>query len=121
MKRPRQTGEGKLGCVLWLIVIAALALALSRVIPVKIASARLEDFMVEQAKFTERMNKSQMEKAIYDHALFLELPVDKKNVSVSMGGGRVRMNVQYTVPIDFVVYTWNWDIEHDVDRNVYYF
>ena len=121
MRRRHQTGDSKLGCVLWLIVIVALAVVLSRIIPVKIASSKLEDYMVEQAKFTERTTQAKMETAIYNHAIFLELPVDKKDIEVEWGGGRVRLHVHYTVPVDFMVYTYNWDFNHDVDRNVYYF
>ena len=44
-------GEGKIGCILWTALVVVGGLIAWKAIPVKIAAAELQDFMVEQAKF----------------------------------------------------------------------
>jgi hypothetical protein len=115
---PRQ-GQGKLGCVLWLLLLLAFVMVCYKVIPVKIRSAELYDFMEEQAMFAGRTKVEELKKRILDRARDLDLPLDKKGLTVERRGGRVRMKAIYTVPIEFPGYTYNWKFEQVLDRPVF--
>ena len=115
---PRR-GEGKLGCVIWLLVLAAFVMIALKIIPIKLASAQLYDFMEEQAMFAGRRKPADLKKAILHRAKELELPVNEKNVKVERLGGRIRIRASYTVPVEFPGYTYNWHFEHYVDRPVF--
>lgn len=120
-RRLGERGEGNLGCILWLIILA-LAIGFAwKAVPVKIASAQLYDYMVEQAKFAHNAKPDRIKQRILHKARELELPLDAKNLRVERVGDRMRMHAEYTVPVEYPGYTWNWKFEHDVDRGIYYF
>ena len=120
MKRsgPRP-GEGRLGCIIWLLVLAAFALVCFKAIPVKIKSAELYDYMEEQAKFAGSTSSEILRQRIIKRAGDLGLPVKPKDVMVERAGGRIRMTVSYTVLLEFPAYTYRWSFTHEVDRPIF--
>ena len=120
MRLRRQAGEGIAGCVVWLVILGIGALILVKVVPIKVASAELEDFMVELARNAgRRTTAAGVEKAILDKAIKLGLPVTKKDIKVHLSGGRIVMKCKYSVPVDLIVHTYQWEFEHDVNRPVF--
>jgi len=118
-RRRSEAGDSKIGCILWALVVAVGVLIGWKMIPVKIATAELEDFMVEQAKWASGYPPEAIQKAIVQKAQELELPVDLKQVTVSKAGGRIRMRASYDVPLEFPGYTYDWHFDQDVDRPIY--
>ena len=120
MARMRSSlGEGKIGCIIWLLALIAVVGIAAKLIPVKIRSAELYDFMEEQAMFAGRRGPEQLKKSILNRAEELELPLTKKNLSIKRTGGRIRMRATYTVPVEFPGYTYHWKFEHVIDRPVF--
>lgn len=117
----RQSGEGKLGCIFWLLLLAAASLVAYKMIPVKVQSAQLHDFMVEQARFSYSRGAGQIKKAILQRARELDLPLTDKQLRVRKDRGHIRMEAQYTVPIEFPGYTYEWEFQHQVDRPIFVF
>ena len=81
----------------------------------------LEQFMVRQAERASlqmRDTEKRLKSNIMAQADELDLPLDKDNLEVTRSGARIRIRASYTVPINLVVTTWEWKIEHRVDRNV---
>lgn len=118
-RHPNRHGQGKLGCVLWLLLLLAFVSVCYKVIPVKIRSAELYDFMEEQAMFAGRATAEDLKKRILERAEDLELPLTKKGLMVERRSGRIRMKATYTVPIEFPGYTYHWKFEQVVDRPVF--
>jgi hypothetical protein len=115
----RQAGEGVLGCVVWLVIAGIAALIVVKMVPVKMASSELYDFMVEQAKFAGRRTTSEgVKKAIHEKAVKLGLPVTAKDVSVSLTGGRIVVRCALVVPVDLVFDTDVWGFDDRVARPV---
>lgn len=122
MTRSRaQAGDGKVGCILWALVVALGALIAWKTIPVKIASSELYDFMVEQAKFGARLSPERVKRLIVERADDLDLPLDAKNVSVNKTYGRVRMRAYFVVPLEFPGYVYDWEFDLEVDRPIFVF
>jgi len=66
-----------------------------------------------------RTTAAGVEKAILDKAIKLGLPVTKKDIKVHLSGGRIVMKCKYSVPVDLIVHTYQWEFEHDVNRPVF--
>ncbi len=117
----RQRGEGKLGCVVWLLIGLAVITFGWKTIPIKTSSSRLTDFMVEQSKFAARSSNQQISARILNKANELDLPVTTKGITVRKTSARVEMRCKYTVPVEFPFYTWNWNFDLHVERAVFQF
>lgn len=118
-RRLVQTGEGRLGCILWLSLVLLFALVAWKVVPIKIKSSELKSYMEEQAKFAYRASPEALKKRILAKARELELPVDPKRVKVERRGPRIVLKCSYTVPVEFPFYTYMWKFDHLVDRPVF--
>lgn len=122
MTRSRgQAGDGKLGCILWSLLVIVGGLIAFKTIPVKIASSELYDFMVEQAKFAANVRPEALEKRIVQKGMELKLPIDPKNVTAQRYGDNIRMRAVFTVPLEFPGYTHEWHFDLQVDRAIYIF
>jgi hypothetical protein len=119
-KRIAERGEGNLGCILWLLVLGLVVLISWKLVPVKVASAELYDFMDEQAKFASvNTTAEDVKKNILQRAAELKLPLDKDHVKVERIGDRILMEAEYTVPVEFPGYTYNWHFHHELDRPIF--
>jgi len=122
MTRSRaQAGDGKVGCIVWTLLVAIGALIAFKTVPVKIASSELYDFMVEQAKWAGSTPPETIKNRIVAKAQELKLPVDPKKVEATRYGDNIRMRAVFTVPVEFPGYTYVWDFDLQVDRPIYIF
>lgn len=119
-RRSSERGEGNLGCVIWTVVLIVGVLIAWKAIPVKVASAELYDHLDELARFAAaRDSEETLKKKILARATELGLPVDKENVTVSKANDRIRMKVSYMVLLEFPGYTYEWNIDHELDRPIF--
>ncbi len=114
-----ESGEGKLGCIFWLLVFAAVFMFGWKTIPLKMDTSRLEDFMIEQTKFAARSSEVKITTRVLNKATSLGLPVTRKDIKVHKTGARVEIHCTFTVPVEFPAYTWDWGFDLDVDRAIY--
>ena len=121
LRKTAQLGEGKLGCIIWLLLAGAFAYVAYQAIPVKMKSAEMEEFMTRQAERAGRAEPEQIKAAVLARAQELGLPIARENVDVSKGGGRVRIACKYEVPVSLFVYTYVWKFDLLVDRPVFIF
>ena len=119
-RRIAERGEGNLGCILWLLVLGIAVLITWKAVPVKVASAELYDYMDELARSVGvNTTSEEVKKAILKRAQDLKLPLDKDHVMVEREGDRIRMRAEYTVPVEFPGYTYNWHFVHELDRPIF--
>jgi hypothetical protein len=119
-RRIAERGEGNLGCIVWLLVLGLAVMISMKAIPVKIASAEMYDYMDEVARSAGvNTTAEDVKKAILARAADLKLPLDKDHVTVTRQGDRLRMRAEYTVPVEFPGYTYNWHFVHELDRPIF--
>jgi hypothetical protein len=106
---------------LWLAALAIAAMVAYKMIPVRIQSAELYDFMVEQAKWAGNQPSDAIKKSIVQRAKELDLPLAADDVRVEKAGDRIRMEAKFTVPVEFPGYTYYWDFHHMIDRSIFIF
>ncbi|MCB1055830.1 MAG: hypothetical protein KDD11_10010 [Acidobacteria bacterium] len=109
------------GCLLWAVVLAVALMIAWKAVPVKVASAKLYDYMEEIARFPGKRSEANIKKAILAQADELELPVEPEDVEVQLSRDKIKMKVEYTVPLEFPGYTYDWHFEHVVDRPIFIF
>lgn len=119
-RRTAERGDSKLGCIVWVTLLAIAVLISWKMIPVKVNSAELADYMVDVAQFqSARKPPEELKALILARADELNIPLAKENVTVVRTGDRIRMTVEYTVPVDFPGYTYNWHFRHELDRPIF--
>jgi len=119
--RRSQTGQGKLGCLLWIAGLAIATLVAVKMVPIKVQTAEFDDFMEEQAKWTGHRTGEDIRKVLVGKANELGLPVRDDNVRVELTRERIKIEAAYTVPVEFPGYTYNWNFHQMVDRPVFIF
>lgn len=117
-----QAGEGRIGCIFWLLVLVVGVVIAWEMVPIKMRSAQLYDFMEDQAAIATYSRDSEaIKKRILAKASELDIPLDKDHLEVTRQGDRIRMRATYTIPAEFPGYTYNWNFRHEIDRNLYIF
>ncbi len=118
--KSRERGDSNLGCIVWLLVLVLVGMVLWKVIPVKIHNAELYDYMVELTKFAGNSHVEDIKKKILLKARELELPVTDKQVVIEKTREKIRIRCFYTVPVELPGYTWEMEVDHDIDRPIFY-
>jgi len=121
-RRIAERGEGNLGCILWIVALGLAVLIAFKMVPVKIASSELYDYMdKDMATHAAEVPPDIIAKAIVSKAKELELPLTKDDVHVERVGDNIRMRAVFTVPVEFPGYTYLWHFDHQVNRPIYIF
>jgi hypothetical protein len=116
-----ESGQGKIGCILWFALLGVAVLVGYRMIPVKIATSELYDFMDEQAKWAATTPPEVLKNRIAQKAKELELPLDPQNLTVERYGDSIKMRALFTVPVEFPGYTYDWDFDLQINRAIFIF
>ncbi|MDA8015897.1 MAG: hypothetical protein MPN21_00500 [Thermoanaerobaculia bacterium] len=121
MFRSMARGEGKAGCIVWLLIVAFVGLAAQRIVPAKVAAMQLEDYMEELAMMpaTARQKPDFFVKKIVGRADELRLPVKKEDVTVKKTAKRVVMTVKYTLVVDLLVFEYPMNFDIHLDRQIF--
>jgi hypothetical protein len=101
-----QRGEGKFKAIAITAIIAFLGYSAFKLLPPYIAEYQLADKMQEQARFAvvNRYTEEQIRDTIFKEAQDLDVPIKKEEIKVLASSSVVRISLDYTVPIDLLVY-----------------
>ncbi|MCU0293929.1 MAG: hypothetical protein MUF10_18425 [Thermoanaerobaculaceae bacterium] len=125
MARASERGEGKVGCVIGLIILAIALWVGIKFIPVRVAVASLQDFVEETAQKAGLLREGSQEGDTREKQIIYlitrkadeeRLPVKADNIEVRVNNQRCIIVVKYRVTIDFGFYKYDWNVEHNVDR-----
>jgi hypothetical protein len=118
----RERGEGQFGCLVGLVLLLIAGLIAYKMIPVKVKAADLRETIVDESKSAGQHGDAQIRKQILVKAEQLELPVTDDNIDIKRTGGNIgniRVNVEYTVPVEFPGYTYQWHFHVETDNPVF--
>jgi hypothetical protein len=115
----RERGEGKLGCLVGLILLGLAIFVAWKMIPVKVKAAELRQTVVDEAKSAGTHNDERIRAAILAKAREDNLPVTDENITIVRSAGEITVTVVYTVPIVFPGYTYNWHLEHEAKNPIF--
>lgn len=117
----KRRGEGQLGCIVAALVVAIGGLVAFKAVPAKVKSAEFYDFIIDQSEVSGTVPGEAIRKRILDKAEELDIPLDKKDLIVKKGADRIQVSYKYTLPLEFPGYTYNWVVEKEIDRPIFYF
>lgn len=119
MRRTRGTrGEGRIGCFLWLGVLAVIAYGAYKIIPVKIATSTFYDFMQEEAAFGSIRDPKQLKLELLAKARELNLPIKEENLTIKRTRENITIEAHYEITIEFFDgwKKWIWKEDPVVSR-----
>jgi hypothetical protein len=101
-----QRGASKLTAILYTAFVIFGVFAAVKLLPPYIAQYQLSDKMQEQARFAvvNHYSEEQIRDTIFKEAQDLEVPVQKEDIKVLASASVVRISLDYTVPIDLLIY-----------------
>ncbi len=114
-----QRGESRAGCLLWVLVLLAGGLLAAKVVPVKIATHQLKDFIEDIAERHPRWKQNYALDKIYRRARELELPLKKKEIKIKKNSRQMKVDIIIKVPIDLYFTDFVWKEEIHVDREIF--
>jgi hypothetical protein len=104
--RSHQRGAGKIKAILGTAVLAFAVYAAVKIVPPYAAEYQLADKMQEQARFAvvNRYTDEQIRDNVFKVVQDLEIQVKREAIKVEASQQIVKISVDYTVPIDLLVY-----------------
>jgi hypothetical protein len=101
-----QRGGGTVKAILWSAILIYGAFAAYRIIPAYVAEYQLSDKMQETARFAivNHYSEEQVRDTIFKEVQDLEIPVKKEAIKVVSTQSLVKISLEYTVPVDLLVY-----------------
>ncbi|MBS1840062.1 MAG: DUF4845 domain-containing protein [Acidobacteria bacterium] len=104
-----ERGEGKFKAILVTAILIFLVYAAVKTVPPYVSEYELNDTMQETARFASvtRSGEDQIRATIFKKIEELEIPATKEDVKVTAVNGKVSISVDYTVPIDLMVYKFD--------------
>lgn len=123
LERPARTaerGEGQAQLIGVLTVVAIIGFILFKTLPVYWREQNVKNELADMARkhaigakgfLTEKELENEWKKISNE----FQVPEEAKFTSKRQGG-KVILNVQYTEPINFLVYTYNWEVNAEVSE-----
>ena len=106
-------GAIKIGCILWLAVLALLVHGAYVIIPVKVKTSTFYDFMQEEAAFGSIRDIKQLEKELIAKAKELDVPVNEDNLTIKRTRENILIEAHYSITLEFFSgwkkYVWKFD------------
>lgn len=115
----RERGEGQLGCIIGLIIMAAAIYVAFKLVPVKVAAADLRRTIVDEARSGGSTQDDRIRRSIMSKAEILELPLEDKDLEIIRRRDTIRIEAEYVVPVEFPGYTFNWKHRHTAENPLF--
>ncbi|HVQ35429.1 MAG TPA: hypothetical protein VMT33_05410 [Candidatus Bathyarchaeia archaeon] len=112
MWHDRERGEGRIGLVVALALLGAGIFLGVKIIPVRVNAYEFRDFVQEECRFAaSRNNDSEIYRRIVDKAKSLDIPLDKKNLTLERTGREMIITAKYqqTIDLKFTKYVFKFD------------
>lgn len=107
--RQSERGEGRLGTIFGLTVLAVTVYLAFKVLPVMVNAYAFRDYIEQETRFAALRNKDEeVIRRVIKKAEELDLPVTRKSITVNRTSSHFDIRVAYTIPIETPVYTYNW-------------
>jgi hypothetical protein len=101
-----QRGGGKLKAIAYTAIVVFAVFSVFRLLPPYMAEYQLSDKMQEEARFAvvNHYTEDQIRETIFKEAQNLDVPIKKEEIKVLASQSVVRISLDYTVPVDLLVY-----------------
>lgn len=115
----RERGEGQFGCLIGLVFLAIAAFIAWKLIPVKIHAAEVRQEAIDQCKVAGMREDAKIIYALINRADENKITLSSDNITIKRGQNDVSIDVDYTVPVEFPGYTFNWHFHHHAENPLF--
>lgn len=121
LRKIHERGEGRLGCLFGVILLLVGLLIAYKMIPIKVKAAEIRDVVHDEAKSAGTHRDDRIRKAILDVAVKEGLPITEDNIEIerTVNASQIRVEVKYTVPVEFPGYTYQWNFHHKAENPIF--
>ncbi len=104
-----QRGEGKLKAVIYTVILVVGVYVAFKIVPLYVADYQLKDKMSEQARFAvvNRYSEDKVRDIIFKTVQDLDIPAKREDIKVENTNHGLRISLNYTAPVDFMIYQTN--------------
>ncbi len=104
-----ERGEGKLKAIIYTAIVVFAIYSAIKIVPAYVKNYELQDKMQEQARFAvvNRYPEEKIRDIIFKEVQDLEVPVKREEIKIVSNTGVVKIAMDYTVPIDLLVYRFD--------------
>ena len=104
-----QRGGGTIKAIVWTAILIYGAFVAYKILPAYVAEYQLADKMQEQARYANvnRYSEDQVRDNIFKVVQDLDIPVKREEIKVVANQAMVKIDIEYTVPVDLLVYRLN--------------
>jgi hypothetical protein len=101
-----------------LLVLGTMAFAAFKIVPAYFANYQLQDSMVTEARFAmvNRKAAGDVQDDVWKKVQELGIPAKKDDIVVMSDPGNVQISVNYSVPVDLVVYQYSLQFHPEADN-----
>jgi hypothetical protein len=124
MDRTQQNGErggSKLSFFFAVVVVLILLFVAIKIVPVYFANYQMQDAVETETRFAlsgyPKRSVDDIREEVWRKAQDLGIPAPKDAVRVDVGNGSVAIGLQYSVPIDLLVYQFTLEFNPHADNH----
>lgn len=119
LSRMNQKGEGRMGCVVGILILALASFLAYKLIPVKIQAAEMRDIVQDESRSASGRSMDSVRKAVIARAEELKVPLDPENVVVTRRADYIRVEVEYDVQIPLPGYVYTKHYKFSAENPVF--
>jgi len=120
-RRVGENGAGAINLLITVVVLLVVGMTIAQLLPAQNRRSKMMDYMVEQTQTAIRTAPKTIEQRLFEKAREWKVPVEREDIHVAKSGKGIRITASYVEHLNFVVYTYDWKIDLDVDRPIYQF
>jgi hypothetical protein len=116
-----EKGSAKLNLVITLVILGAMIFAGIKIIPVYFADYQFKDSLNSESRFAltgyPKRSVEDVKDDIFKKTQELGIPAKRDDIVVAMENGSVSISLDYSVPIDLIVYQYTLQFHDHADNH----
>jgi len=116
-----ERGGSKLNLLLTLLILGGMIFVGIKTVPVYIAYYQFQDSMNSESRFAltgyPKRSVEDIREDLLKKAQELGIPAKREDFRVNVANGSVDLSLDYSVPIDLMVYQFNWQFHTHADNH----
>lgn len=120
-RRFRNSERGGSGVKLFflLILLGAMIFGAVKVVPIYVNNYQMQDAIESEARFAigNRLAAKDIRDNVWKKVTEIGIPAQQDDLKVTAGQGTVQISLDYTVPVDLLVYKFTLDFHDHADNH----
>lgn len=117
--RMNQKGEGRLGCVVGLLLLVAALFIAYKLLPSKLQATEMRDAVQDASRSASGKGNDVIRKQLFHRAQELKVPVKETDIVITRRADFIRIDVEYDVQIQFPGYVYTKHYSFNAENPVF--